>query len=69
LKIWFIALYIDFLFTPLLPSTAVGTLEFRSIQEPVRTIPGLSEYYQAKARSLDIENRIVKAAEDFAIVS
>jgi hypothetical protein len=29
----------------------------------------LSEYYQAKARSLDIENRIVKAAEDFAIVS
>lgn len=28
-----------FLFTPLLPSTAVGTLEFRAIQEPVRTIP------------------------------
>lgn len=26
-----------FLFTPLLPSTAVGTLEFRAIQEPVRT--------------------------------
>ena len=35
-----------FLFTPLLPSTAVGTLEFRAIQEPVRTIPGL-KYYQA----------------------
>ncbi len=30
-----------FLFTPLLPSTAVGTLEFRAIQEPVRTIPGI----------------------------
>ena len=30
-----------FLFTPLLPSTAVGTLEFRCIQEPVRTIPGV----------------------------
>lgn len=25
-----------FLFTPLLPSTAVGTLEFRCIEEPVR---------------------------------
>jgi NADH dehydrogenase FAD-containing subunit len=25
-----------FVFTPLLPSTAVGTLEFRCIQEPVR---------------------------------
>ena len=38
-----------FLFTPLLPSTAVGTLEFRAIQEPVRTIQGLGKYYQAKA--------------------
>jgi NADH dehydrogenase len=42
-----------FLFTPMLPSTAVGTLEFRAIQEPVRTIPGLHHYYQAKARSID----------------
>ena len=25
-----------FLFTPLLPSTSVGTLEFRCVQEPVR---------------------------------
>jgi NADH:ubiquinone reductase (H+-translocating) len=25
-----------FLFTPLLPSSAVGTLEFRCIEEPVR---------------------------------
>ena len=33
-----------FLFTPMLPGTAVGTLEFRAIQEPVRTIAGLSEY-------------------------
>lgn len=30
-----------FLFTPLLPSTTVGTLEFRGIQEPVRNIRGL----------------------------
>ena len=48
-----------FLFTPMLPSTAVGTLEFRAIQEPVRTIEGLSEYYQAKARSIDPERQLV----------
>ncbi|EED87219.1 predicted protein, partial [Thalassiosira pseudonana CCMP1335] len=48
-----------FLFTPLLPSTAVGTLEFRAIQEPVRTIKGLGHYYQAKATNIDLENRVV----------
>lgn len=48
-----------FLFTPLLPSTAVGTLEFRAIQEPVRTIKGLGDYYQAKARTLDMDNKVV----------
>jgi len=47
------------LFTPLLPSTAVGTLEFRAIQEPVRTIKGLDEYYQAKARDIDLEKKVV----------
>ena len=48
-----------FLFTPMLPSTAVGTLEFRAIQEPVRTIPGLSEYYHAKARAIDLGGQTV----------
>jgi len=48
-----------FLFTPLLPSTAVGTLEFRAIQEPVRTIEGLGHYYQAKARDIDSTKQIV----------
>eukprot|EP00526_Cylindrotheca_closterium_P011587 CAMPEP_0113638232 /NCGR_PEP_ID=MMETSP0017_2-20120614/20020_1 /TAXON_ID=2856 /ORGANISM="Cylindrotheca closterium" /LENGTH=498 /DNA_ID=CAMNT_0000549313 /DNA_START=123 /DNA_END=1616 /DNA_ORIENTATION=- /assembly_acc=CAM_ASM_000147 len=54
-----------FLFTPLLPSTAVGTLEFRAIQEPVRTIKGLGEYYQAKATGLDTENQVVKCQDLF----
>ncbi|CAJ1949219.1 unnamed protein product [Cylindrotheca closterium] len=54
-----------FLFTPLLPSTAVGTLEFRAIQEPVRTIKGLGEYYQAKAKALDTENQVVKCQDLF----
>ena len=50
-----------FVFTPLLPSTAVGTLEFRCIQEPVRTVLGpKGQYVQAKARSLDTENKVLK---------
>jgi len=31
-----------FLLTPMLPSTATGTLEFRCIQEPVRTIKNIT---------------------------
>eukprot|EP00466_Bigelowiella_natans_P015654 jgi/Bigna1/34172/e_gw1.4.200.1 len=54
-----------FLFTPLLPSTAVGTLEFRCIQEPVRTIPGLGEYYQAKARTIDFDTREISCSDIF----
>lgn len=48
-----------FLFTPLLPSTAVGTLEFRCIQEPVRTIPDI-HYYQAEVKEIDFgKNELV----------
>ena len=47
-----------FVFTPLLASTAVGTLEFRCIQEPIRTVLGpKGQFIQAKARSLDLENK------------
>ena len=49
-----------FVFTPLLPSTAVGTLEFRCIQEPVRTVLGpKGNYIQAKARELDPKNKVL----------
>jgi NADH dehydrogenase FAD-containing subunit len=54
-----------FLFTPLLPSSVVGTLEFRAIQEPVRTMPGLGAYYQAKAVSIDLESRTVQCRDVF----
>jgi NADH:ubiquinone reductase (non-electrogenic) len=48
-----------FLFTPLLPSTTVGTLEFRSIVEPVRrACPGV-RYYQASSRGLDTAGKTV----------
>jgi len=48
-----------FTFTPLIPSTAVGTLEFRAIQEPVRTVPSVSQYYQAKCHNIDFEAQTV----------
>lgn len=53
-----------FLFTPLLPSTTVGTLEFRTIQEPVRTIPGIT-FYQAHATRLNLEDKVVACQEVF----
>lgn len=45
-----------FLFTPLLPSTTVGTLEYKCIQEPVRSIENL-QYRQALAQEIDFENK------------
>lgn len=46
-----------FLFTPLLPSTPVGTVELKSIVEPVRSItrssPGEVHYYEAEAKDID----------------
>lgn len=45
-----------FVFTPLLPSSAVGTLEFRCVQEPVRTVKGIT-YYQAAANTVDFEKK------------
>jgi NADH dehydrogenase FAD-containing subunit len=48
-----------FLFTPLLASSAVGTLEFRCIQEPIRNVlsPTNGKYIQATAKELDPENK------------
>lgn len=48
-----------FLFTPLLPSTTVGTVEFRSIIEPVRTARQGVEYIQATCTSIDPVDRTV----------
>lgn len=51
-----------FLFTPLLPSTTVGTLEFRAIQEPVRTIPHVI-YHQANVNKIDFENNTLHCSD------
>jgi NADH:ubiquinone reductase (non-electrogenic) len=48
-----------FLFTPLLPSTTVGTIEFRSIIEPVRRARQNIQYYQAACTGIDSAGRTV----------
>lgn len=46
-----------FLFTPLLPSTTTGTLEFRSIVEPFRTSKIMDHvtYYQGQCVKFEPE--------------
>jgi NADH:ubiquinone reductase (non-electrogenic) len=47
-----------FLFTPLLPSATVGTLEFRSILQPLRKLEN-AEFRLLEARALDRARRVV----------
>lgn len=52
-----------FLFTPLLPSCTTGTIEHRSIMEPIRNIlrhkKATVKYYEAEATKIDYERRVV----------
>jgi len=50
-----------FLFTPLLASTTVGTLEFRSIIEPIRNYGFRNEhnFHLSRAVSLDMQRRCI----------
>lgn len=54
-----------FLFTPLLPSTTVGTLEFRSIIEPIRVARKGARYYQAACVGVDFDLRTVQCQDAF----
>jgi|WetSurMetagenome_2_1015567.scaffolds.fasta_scaffold03937_6 NADH:ubiquinone reductase (non-electrogenic) len=47
-----------FLFTPLLPSTTVGTIEFRSIIEPIRNVNNI-KYHQAFCKRIDRDKKII----------
>jgi NADH:ubiquinone reductase (non-electrogenic) len=52
-----------FLFTPLLTSTTVGTLESRSIVQPIRNFiqkkkPSI-KYYEASCENIDPKNQII----------
>ncbi|RIB21933.1 FAD/NAD(P)-binding domain-containing protein [Gigaspora rosea] len=48
-----------FVFTPLLASSSVGTLEFRCVVEPVRRYSPKIQYYQAYADSVDIKKQTI----------
>ena len=60
-----------FLFTPLLPSCTTGTIEHRSIMEPVRNILRHKEaavkYYEAEATKIDYEKKVVYINDDSEI--
>ncbi|MEP0822266.1 MAG: FAD-dependent oxidoreductase, partial [Ignavibacterium sp.] len=49
-----------FLFTPLLPSTTVGTIELRSIIEPVRVVRPEVRYFHAEGVSLNHSKREIR---------
>jgi len=53
-----------FLFTPLLPGSTVGTVEFRSIIEPIRRVRRGVRFVQASAKRLDHMARRVYCRED-----
>ncbi|KAK0113215.1 NADH:ubiquinone oxidoreductase [Cadophora gregata] len=52
-----------FLFTPLLPSCTTGTVEHRSIMEPIRSITrhkkAAVKFYEAEATKIDHERKVV----------
>ncbi|SPO02884.1 probable NDE1 - mitochondrial cytosolically directed NADH dehydrogenase [Cephalotrichum gorgonifer] len=57
-----------FLFTPLLPSCTTGTVEHRSIMEPIRSIlhqkrTGVT-FYEAEATEIDPERKVVKIRDE-----
>lgn len=60
-----------FLFTPLLPSCTTGTIEHRSIMEPVRAIlrhkKAAVRFYEAEATSIDPERKVIKVFDNSEI--
>ncbi|KAK0264181.1 NADH:ubiquinone oxidoreductase [Friedmanniomyces endolithicus] len=52
-----------FLFTPLLPSCTTGTIEHRSIMEPIRSFlrhkKAAVKYYEAECTKIDYENKMI----------
>ncbi len=54
-----------FLFTPMLPSATVGTLEFRSLVEPIRRIVMRirGHFIRAKAENIDFSEKLVEVSQ------
>jgi NADH:ubiquinone reductase (non-electrogenic) len=55
-----------FLFTPMLPSCAVGTVEFRSLLEPIRIANEYVTYCEAKCSGVDLQAKIAKCTSVIA---
>jgi NADH:ubiquinone reductase (non-electrogenic) len=57
-----------FLFTPLLPSCTTGTIEHRSIMEPVRNFlrhkKASVKFYEAEATKIDYKNKVIYINDD-----
>jgi NADH:ubiquinone reductase (non-electrogenic) len=57
-----------FLFTPLLPSCTTGTIEHRSIMEPVRNFlrhkKATVKFYEADATKIDYRKKVVSITDD-----
>ncbi|KAK3680100.1 NADH:ubiquinone oxidoreductase [Recurvomyces mirabilis] len=60
-----------FLFTPLLPSCTTGTIEHRSIMEPIRNFlrhkKAAVKYYEADCTKIDYENKMIYINDDSEI--
>lgn len=52
-----------FAFTPLLASTSVGTLEFRTAMEPIRTRRTKFDFFQGWADEVDFKNKKITIEE------
>ncbi|RPA82569.1 hypothetical protein BJ508DRAFT_414006 [Ascobolus immersus RN42] len=54
-----------FLYTPLLPSATVGTVELRSLMEPIRRVLQRlkGHFIRASAESVDLENKLVEVSQ------
>jgi NADH dehydrogenase len=54
-----------FLFTPMLPSATVGTLEFRSLTEPIRRIIGRVQghFIRATAEDVEFSHKLVEVSQ------
>ncbi|CAO3596211.1 unnamed protein product [Absidia cylindrospora] len=53
-----------FVFTPLLASTAVGTLEFRGIVEPIRGYSKDVDYHQAWVDGIDLKRQVIRCSSN-----
>lgn len=57
-----------FLFTPLLPSCTTGTIDHRSIMEPIRNITRHKKtsvkFYEAQASKIDHDRKVVRISDE-----